>query len=482
MRATGSPPRRAVRLRRRRRRPMIHRAMIHLRETTTSYTTLMVRLDRHRRRSLGVHLLHQRVHGDASLHLVHARRADAAIDRIAIQREPIPSARQVNGHEERKISDDDLPQARDRHLAPDRELRDDGWQFQQPKRVALLDSLSFVDHRLRVRHRKQHHERGDENVELARHEHAQRVQGPSNLSQKRPRHVFARVQRQRQRQRQRRARDDHPSHDRRLLDRDRHAHRPSRRPRRARLHLCRRGRRRRARRPRDVLRARLPPRRLPRASRRHRRRRRRAPRVASRRRDGRRRPRRRRVGAARRRRARAPRVFDAREAPSSDATVRRRPSARSTVRDPSKTRVGFTRRDRARFRRRAALRAAASMATMALAPARTALRREFANKNSTTRETKRTTRAGARARAPKRGVANAARAMGGESEVFRAWDQATKSQKRTDLKKIMILGAGPIVIGQVRARDDAIADANGTGGAGWEGVIASASAGAFLNI
>ena len=48
--------------------------------------------------------------------------------------------------------------------------------------------------------------------------------------------------------------------------------------------------------------------------------------------------------------------------------------------------------------------------------------------------------------------------MGGESEVFRAWDQATKSQKRTDLKKIMILGAGPIVIGQVRARDDALAD------------------------
>lgn len=36
-----------------------------------------------------------------------------------------------------------------------------------------------------------------------------------------------------------------------------------------------------------------------------------------------------------------------------------------------------------------------------------------------------------------------------ESEVFRAWDQATKSAMRTDLKKIMILGAGPIVIGQV---------------------------------
>lgn len=44
-------------------------------------------------------------------------------------------------------------------------------------------------------------------------------------------------------------------------------------------------------------------------------------------------------------------------------------------------------------------------------------------------------------------------AASGESEVFRAWDQATKSQKRTDIKKIMILGAGPIVIGQVRARD-----------------------------
>ena len=69
------------------------------------------------------------MHGDAALHFVHARRADAAIDRIAIQREPIPSERQVNDHEERKISDDDVPQARDRHLAPDRELRDDGWQF-----------------------------------------------------------------------------------------------------------------------------------------------------------------------------------------------------------------------------------------------------------------------------------------------------------------------------------------------------------------
>ena len=35
-----------------------------------------------------------------------------------------------------------------------------------------------------------------------------------------------------------------------------------------------------------------------------------------------------------------------------------------------------------------------------------------------------------------------------ESPVFRAWDQATNSKKRTDIKKIMILGAGPIVIGQ----------------------------------
>jgi len=41
-------------------------------------------------------------------------------------------------------------------------------------------------------------------------------------------------------------------------------------------------------------------------------------------------------------------------------------------------------------------------------------------------------------------------ASANESEVFRAWDRATKSQKRTDIKKIMILGAGPIVIGQVR--------------------------------
>ena len=35
-----------------------------------------------------------------------------------------------------------------------------------------------------------------------------------------------------------------------------------------------------------------------------------------------------------------------------------------------------------------------------------------------------------------------------ESPVFRAWDQATNSKKRDDIKKIMILGAGPIVIGQ----------------------------------
>lgn len=58
----------------------------------------------------------------------------------------------------------------------------------------------------------------------------------------------------------------------------------------------------------------------------------------------------------------------------------------------------------------------------------------------------------------KRSVTRATRrvaATAGESEVFRAWDQATKSEKRTDIKKIMILGAGPIVIGQVRgaARD-----------------------------
>ena len=35
-----------------------------------------------------------------------------------------------------------------------------------------------------------------------------------------------------------------------------------------------------------------------------------------------------------------------------------------------------------------------------------------------------------------------------ESPVFRAWDNATNSNKRTDIKKIMIIGAGPIVIGQ----------------------------------
>lgn len=40
-----------------------------------------------------------------------------------------------------------------------------------------------------------------------------------------------------------------------------------------------------------------------------------------------------------------------------------------------------------------------------------------------------------------------------ESAVFRAWDSATSSNKRTDLQKIMILGAGPIVIGQVRSAE-----------------------------
>ena len=115
--------------------------------------------------------------------------------------------------------------------------------------------------------------------------------------------------------------------------------------------------------------------------------------------------------------------------------------------------------------------------------ANVALRREFARKNSIdAREETSESRKRARAKRSKRGVANAARAMGGESEVFRAWDQATKSQKRTDLKKIMILGAGPIVIGQVRARDDALGEGGEANGAGWEGVIANASAGAFLNI
>ena len=67
--------------------------------------------------------------------------------------------------------------------------------------------------------------------------------------------------------------------------------------------------------------------------------------------------------------------------------------------------------------------------------------------------TKNVPSSGSRARArplARRVVAKGANDAG-ESEVFRAWDQATKSQRRTDLKKIMILGAGPIVIGQVRA-------------------------------
>lgn len=56
-----------------------------------------------------------------------------------------------------------------------------------------------------------------------------------------------------------------------------------------------------------------------------------------------------------------------------------------------------------------------------------------------TRKNARPVRGGARIRA---------RAVDEESPVFRAWDQATNSNKRTDIKKIMIIGAGPIVIGQ----------------------------------
>ena len=65
---------------------------------------------------------------------------------------------------------------------------------------------------------------------------------------------------------------------------------------------------------------------------------------------------------------------------------------------------------------------------------------------TTTTHTTTMTRGGRRGR---RGATTTTMASG-ESEVFRAWDLATKSQKRTDIKKIMILGAGPIVIGQVR--------------------------------
>ena len=55
-----------------------------------------------------------------------------------------------------------------------------------------------------------------------------------------------------------------------------------------------------------------------------------------------------------------------------------------------------------------------------------------------------------RVRAAKRGAVpvRARASPDDESPVFRAWDQATNSNKRTDIKKIMILGAGPIVIGQ----------------------------------
>ena len=37
-----------------------------------------------------------------------------------------------------------------------------------------------------------------------------------------------------------------------------------------------------------------------------------------------------------------------------------------------------------------------------------------------------------------------------EQPAFAAWNSGSSVKKRTDLKKIMILGAGPIVIGQVR--------------------------------
>ena len=40
-------------------------------------------------------------------------------------------------------------------------------------------------------------------------------------------------------------------------------------------------------------------------------------------------------------------------------------------------------------------------------------------------------------------------AVSAAGKEFRAWDDAKNSKKRTDLKKIMIIGAGPIVIGQV---------------------------------
>jgi len=40
-------------------------------------------------------------------------------------------------------------------------------------------------------------------------------------------------------------------------------------------------------------------------------------------------------------------------------------------------------------------------------------------------------------------------AAAADGKEFRAWDDAKNSKKRTDLKKIMIIGAGPIVIGQV---------------------------------
>ena len=40
--------------------------------------------------------------------------------------------------------------------------------------------------------------------------------------------------------------------------------------------------------------------------------------------------------------------------------------------------------------------------------------------------------------------------MGTELPPFEAWNTGAPVKKRTDLKTIMLLGAGPIVIGQVQ--------------------------------
>jgi hypothetical protein len=58
-----------------------------------------------------------------------------------------------------------------------------------------------------------------------------------------------------------------------------------------------------------------------------------------------------------------------------------------------------------------------------------------------------------RLRAQRAATAPVVRADAGESPVFKAWESKhANTFRRSDIKRIMVLGAGPIIIGQVRAR------------------------------